>query len=307
VDDTSAVSVVLSNPSAQRQAFEWGVPAGSWLQVTPRVGQLAPGQSLRLQLEFSPPASLLPPPAAGVAAASPAAAAGPAAAARAAAPAAAPSQQPAHAAAQARGSGAATTANVPSPSGRATPDKQQHAGEDTSGSAGHGSLKEPEALPQARWRQARRWVLPCYVKALGLEEAAGEGSGGPAGAPGHQGDDRDGTRDAAGSGNAEAGRTTSGSGVVVVHLEASVCAVAPELTLDPPGALPRPEGKNYFALDFGALPIGARRLRAVTLANAGGRGAAWWGSARGAGAHGLQPLPCTPTSGRQQRSPPSLC
>jgi hypothetical protein len=56
--DSSSVSVVARNTSAAAaHMFEFGVPHGSHLQVTPRVALLPAGGSVRVQLEFSPPAA----------------------------------------------------------------------------------------------------------------------------------------------------------------------------------------------------------------------------------------------------------
>lgn len=151
VDDTNSLSLVLSSVHAgsDHHAFEFGVPAGSWLAVTPRVGRLAPGQSLRLQLDFSPPAAALQAgPPTGAAAQQ---AVGEAQAAAAAAPAAAAA------------AGTAATAEI-------------GAAADRKGSSGDGQR-------QHSWRE---WVLPCYIKRLG-DAAAGMGDDGtgpaaPAGA-----------------------------------------------------------------------------------------------------------------------------
>ena len=61
VGDVAQLSLAVANRSpSMRFAFEFGVPSGSWLHVTPRVGELRPRQALRVQFEFAPPLSLLP-------------------------------------------------------------------------------------------------------------------------------------------------------------------------------------------------------------------------------------------------------
>jgi hypothetical protein len=54
----------------------------------------------------------------------------------------------------------------------------------------------------------------------------------------------------------------------VLHLSVTTCAVAPELCLSSP-VLPRPAGKNYWVMDFGALPVGERCTRQLVLSNSG--------------------------------------
>jgi hypothetical protein len=266
VDDTSTVSLVITNRSAAFQAFEFGVPLGSWLQVTPRVGQVAPGQSLRLQVEFGPPASLLPP----------AGAASNVAAASAAAPAssaergsggardgvlALPQREPEHPQPQQTsllhggsrylGRARSVVDGPASPLGCGSSDQWQ----------AQGGAAAPEAAGPPKWRLYRRWVLPCYVKALELEESC-------SGAPLQPGAPIQSKHEAAGSGWKGSAQHGS-SATVVLHLETAVCAVAPELVIEHAGALPRPAGKNYYTLEFGALPVGARGLQTVTLRNNG--------------------------------------
>ena len=53
--DTSEGDVTLTNPTAVPQTFELKAPADSRLKLSPCVGTLAPGQSLRLLVEFTAP------------------------------------------------------------------------------------------------------------------------------------------------------------------------------------------------------------------------------------------------------------
>ena len=105
-------------------------------------------------------------------------------------------------------------------------------------------------------------MLPCYIKPLAPHSneiasvaTAGAGSSSSQNVP-----------------RAAARAVEHGGGVTVLHLCVSVCAVQQELQLDPPGCLPRPPGKNYYEMDFGALPVGERVLRSVVLRNVGERG-----------------------------------
>ena len=53
--DTSEGDVTLHNPTSVAQSFELRAPEGSRLKLSPAVGSLAPGQSLRLLVEFTAP------------------------------------------------------------------------------------------------------------------------------------------------------------------------------------------------------------------------------------------------------------
>lgn len=61
---------------------------------------------------------------------------------------------------------------------------------------------------------------------------------------------------------------SSSSDANVLHLAVTTCAVAPELQLASP-VLPKPAGKSYWVLDFGALPVGERCTRQLMLSNTG--------------------------------------
>lgn len=70
-----------------------------------------------------------------------------------------------------------------------------------------------------------------------------------------------------GSAGARTGSGNCGADYVL-HVAITTCAVAPELHLSSP-QLPRPTGKNYWVLDFGALPVGERVMRNLVLQNTG--------------------------------------
>ncbi|KIY91583.1 hypothetical protein MNEG_16381 [Monoraphidium neglectum] len=212
VDDTSCVSLVLSSRSSDVvHAFEFGVPVDSWLQVTPRVGSLAPGQSVRLQLEYSPPAALL----------------------------AQQQQQQQQQALQGQAGSAA-----PVLAAAAACLLEERSAGDTALSGAQDQQRPRDG--DGRWRQSREWVVPCFVRPLrsggsdppldATIHATGSSSSGSA------------VHSSGGGGGGEG----LGDGSSVLHLGVSVCAVAPELLLDQP-PLPRPDGKNYYTLDFGQL------------------------------------------------------
>jgi hypothetical protein len=106
----------------------------------------------------------------------------------------------------------------------------------------------------------REWLLPCYVRtaAPGQEAAIIAAS----------------KLAACGSSAAASSDTTTACGSTadtnVLHLAVTTCAVAPELHLAAP-VLPKPAGKNYYVMDFGALPVGERCKRQLLLSNTGRR------------------------------------
>lgn len=232
VNDTNSASVILSNKGSKLQLFEFGVPAGSHLQVTPRVGCLKPNSSIRLQLDFAPPLGLMQQQAGGTATAS---------------------------------TTAATTAAAPSD--QPTLQQQQQQQDPVEGLPGGSSSGGSDN----RWSWFREWLLPCYVRpaeshddlaALGhMQTSSSSGSVGTADVLAPQ----------LGNKTTATTSTTSSkeSSVNVLHLAVTTCAVAPELQLVPP-ELPKPPGKNYFVMDFGALPVGERVTKQLELANNGG-------------------------------------
>lgn len=302
MDDSSSISLVIANRTPdQHYAFEFGVPESSWLQVTPRVGTLAPGQSMRLQLEYSPPATLVLQQGAdtagrGMKQQGVQAAAGQPGGKQMAVPQPGQQQvpqgqkvaQPAHEAPTGPPPPAATAAPSLLPtaaaksataaavvaggsSGVSGTVEREGSGADVAASGGaadqqrHKGASESEA---GKWHQWREWVLPCYLRPL----AQGGGTELLQTVTGQQQDAAAGLSQSSVDavlmpGSCSTGREGS-SGGYVLHLCATVCAVAPELLLDPPG-LPRPAGKNYYSLDFGALAVGERTLRTVTLRNTG--------------------------------------
>lgn len=123
----------------------------------------------------------------------------------------------------------------------------------------------------------KEWLLPCYIKA---------GAGPPFG-------DRDtsnsnasalslplttlqphygSTSSSMGRGEADsaasAGSCSSGEASCVLHVSVTTCAISPELHILAP-EMPKPPGKNYWVLDFGALPVGERATRELLLENRG--------------------------------------
>jgi hypothetical protein len=103
----------------------------------------------------------------------------------------------------------------------------------------------------------REWLLPCYVRSAAPGEEAAIIAASKLAACGSS---SSGTATACGS-NADTN---------VLHLAVTTCAVAPELCLAAP-VLPKPAGKNYYVLDFGALPVGERCTRQLLLSNTGRR------------------------------------
>lgn len=260
VNDTNSASVVLHNKGSKVQLFEFGVPAGSFVQVTPRVGTLKPNSSLRLQLDFAPPLALMQQDPGG-----------PAASANVGG-----SQAGHHSAAAAVDSATAGTAGVaPSAAGGALqPAQQQQQQQDQPDTLDNSDLIKD---PNSHWFWFRQWLLPCYTRpagpqddlaCLGLEQGSTTNvddsrvnSVEITNAISHQGVAGPGMRDRSSGGSSDS--------VSVLHLAVTTCAVAPELHLVSP-QLPKPPGKNYFVLDFGALPVGERMTRQLELSNKGG-------------------------------------
>jgi hypothetical protein len=100
----------------------------------------------------------------------------------------------------------------------------------------------------------KEWLLPCYTRpaAPGEEDAIIAAS----------------KLAACGSSSSAVTNSSSSSNTNVLHLAVTTCAVAPELCLAAP-VLPKPAGKNYWVLDFGALPVGERCVRQLVLNNTG--------------------------------------
>lgn len=193
-------------------------------QVTPRVGVLQPQGSLRVQLDFAPPAT---PAAAATAPASSSAPAGDAAA----------ISCDTSSAVQPGVSGCQAPQGEPSPS----PQQQQ------------------QQQPASTSGQYREWLLPCFIKQAPSAVDANASS-----------PQTSGSSTAAGSTASD----SSNAADCVLHVSVSTCAVSPELHLVSP-QLQRPVGKNYWLLDFGALPVGERTTREVVLQNTGAFTAAW--------------------------------
>eukprot|EP00878_Enallax_costatus_P031626 GHUV01034592.1.p1 GENE.GHUV01034592.1~~GHUV01034592.1.p1 ORF type:complete len:294 (+),score=121.29 GHUV01034592.1:22-882(+) len=260
VNDTNSASVILQNKGSKLQLFEFGVPAGCFVQVTPRVGCLKANSSLRLQLDFAPPLALMQQEAGATAVA------------------AAGSQQAGNSGAADGAAAGAALAPSTAVGGGAQPAQQQQPNQPGIHDA---NAKAQDTSSSSHWFWFREWLLPCYTRPAGpQDDLAALGFGQDAGA----------ITDSSRANNAEANSTTnthseaspsiypSGSpggsdGVNVLHLAVTTCAVAPELHLVSP-ALPKPPGKNYFVLDFGALPVGERVTRQLELANKGTSGEA---------------------------------
>jgi hypothetical protein len=112
--------------------------------------------------------------------------------------------------------------------------------------------------------QYREWLLPCYVKqaptpvssssSSSSSHTASTGQGAPSSSSGGGGD--------------AAGSSSSSSADYVLHVYVTTCSISPEVLLVSAG-MPKPSGKNYWVLDFGALPVGERRTRELLLQNTG--------------------------------------
>lgn len=243
-----------------------------WLppvQVTPRVGLLKPNSSLRVQLDFAPPLVLMDPQVGTVGTEAAVAAA----AAEAAVPPAGPCAQSKSPAAggAVNSPGGAAAKPPPAPAGTkadqaATPQQQQQHQEEnasqaaqchSSSSSGSSGSDGNPSVARSRWMWHREWLLPCYIR------------------PAAAGDEPDiiAASRAAAAGLVSYSSSSSNStgtaySVNVLHLAVTTCAVAPELQLVSP-VLPKPPGKNYWVMDFGALPVGERCTRALQLQNTG--------------------------------------
>lgn len=252
MSDTNSASVILFNKGSRRQLFEFGVPTNSHLQVTPRVGCLSQNSSIRIQLDFAPPQGLM--------------------------------QQ--EAAATAGNYKGTSSACIPCAIEPATAGPQSNAAAGGSGPANAGQPDVQQSIvgvdakdinnssSQNRWFWFREWLIPCYVKPADTHEdltaldvvqnsqavysvsSSSSLTASDANAPG------------LGS-QATVSSSSSNDSVCVLHLAVQTCAVAPELHLVSP-ELMKPSGKNYFVMDFGALPVGERLTRQLELANSGG-------------------------------------
>lgn len=258
VDDVSSVSLVLRNTSScHAYLFDWGVPVNSWLALTPRVGQLPPGGSVRLQLDFSPPASLLE-----------------------------DLEEKEEEGEEQEGAGATgtkqegpTAAAAAGDSGGGSNGQQEDGDQKSEGDEGS------EGAPPPPRRVCRKWLLPCFVKLAAAGSSTGctitsssgklGGTGSAAAAGATSGRAGSGKLGATGTTSTLTATTTSSSSsgggeVLPLHLQVCTCAVAPELVVTGEG-LGRPEGKNYWVVDYGAVPVGERVVKPVTLTNTGGR------------------------------------
>jgi hypothetical protein len=127
-----------------------------------------------------------------------------------------------------------------------------------------------------RWICHKEWLLPCFTRPwtsteqsapVALACSAAASSAAPSGSPLPAGAQPQGNASTAGTKDVVLDSSSDGN-MTVLHVSVVTCAVAPELTLSSP-MLPRPPGKNYWVLDFGALPVGERSTRQVELVNSG--------------------------------------
>ena len=284
--------MVLHNSSKEEQEFEFGVPAGSYIAVTPRLGRVPARGSIRVQLEFSPPAELYKQQqeleqqeevaeegqgqggvvaqqqkgpemqGAGVAG----------------------SQLTSAAAAAAGAGGATERRNVEGSDG-------VDAGGVPAAEGGSSNISGTGGTVGASWHHYKQWLLPCFFRAVAGDQATAAAAtftsttratttiadaAGPVGDP----------IIPTASGRAVGGYSISGStgplckplqggssssssssGVGVVHLSVSTCAVLPELILV--SELERPAGKNFWLMDFGPVPVGERVVKSLLLKNTG--------------------------------------
>jgi hypothetical protein len=108
----------------------------------------------------------------------------------------------------------------------------------------------------------QEWLLPCFVKYIPSSAADSSSSSiGSGGSATHT------TLQLAGGTNTAS--SSSGGADYVLHVAVATCAIKPELQLVSP-QLSKPTGKNYWVLDFGALPVGERTTRELVLQNTGG-------------------------------------
>lgn len=215
------------------------------MQVTPRVGLLAPDSSMRVQVDFSPPA--LPAPAQTVIAAGTAAAT--------------PAGQPAGplVSGSAPSAAAASSGQAPAADASATQTVQQGQLDPATSTSSTGHYKE--------------WLLPCYIKACpssGSNDTRSSSLGVislPLAAPQPF---HGSTNSIVGRGGADGNTSVSSSAEAcrVLHVSVTTCAISPELHVLAP-EMPKPPGKNYSVLDFGALPVGERATRELLLENKG--------------------------------------
>jgi hypothetical protein len=296
IDDVSSCSVVLHNRSKEEQEFEFGVPGGSYIAVTPRVGRVPAKGSIRVQVEFSPPAELYRSQQQGLqeqeqkeeegegvllgqqqkerevqslgAATSLAAGATAAAGAKAATPPAAV------------GDAASYNSSDCSSSSR------QEGGGGVEGEESAAAEGREDDLakggPGGRWHHSKQWLLPCFFRPVLLAEQAPAdtaealtatksfGNAGLSGyatvaanAMGSTAHQQSSASFAKPSYDSSSSSSTQG----VLHLSVSTCAVLPELVLDT--ELERPPGKNYWLLDFGPVPVGERVVKSLLLKNTG--------------------------------------
>ncbi len=233
INDSSALSLSLRNHSEVEQAYEFGVPQGSHLSIAPRVGTLPPKGSARLQLEFAPPETLL----------------------------TADDEQGQQQQGQqqqqqqAKGGGDTALAAI--------------ADDETSSSEQQEQQEQGGQMGDDAWHVYNKWLLPCYVRTKACASnpasttaSSSDSRGSGLMASGHpQTSTANATASTAG---AEAG--TADEGQQVLHCEVVTCAVKQELVLDPP--LPKPHGgRKPAVLDFGAVPVGERVTRAITIRN----------------------------------------
>lgn len=194
-------------------------------QVTPRVGLLAPQSSLRVQVDFSPPAAQQAQP---------------------------QPQQPQ----QPQQNQQPLPAAAAPASSTAIPNT----------TAGHAQQQQPGGevalLAAGSAGQYQEWLLPCFIKQVpGPRSTSTIASSSQASLAS--------THDGACNTSGSSGSNSSGCAAdCVLHVAVTMCCIANELRLVSP-QLPRPPGKNYCVLDFGALPVGERTTRELLLENMG--------------------------------------
>lgn len=216
------------------------------LQVTPRVGALGPQSSMRVQVDFSPPAAAL--------------------------------QQPVSAA-----TAAVATAAAAAPVANAALTQGGAAGAAAQGVANQQTSQQAsEQQQQQQPGHFQEWLLPCFIREAeatttssgGLVDSSSSGNAmcttwAGSGMPQHQQQQQ---MMPAVITNSSSSGSSGNAADYVLHVSVATCAIAPELHLVSP-QLPKPAGKNFVVLDFGALPVGERTTRELLLQNTGvGRG-----------------------------------
>jgi len=177
------------------------------------------------------------------------------------------------------GSGPATGINNTTKQGQAQPPQQQDL-QPPPGPALHAQQQQTQEDPEPAISSSghfQEWLLPCFIKqqvCAAVITIAGSSSLTPGQLHCHlpksscTGSSSTSTNGLTAAENSSSSNSGSGSADYVLHVSVATCAIRPELQLVSP-QLQRPAGKNYWVLDFGALPVGERTTRELLLHNTG--------------------------------------